>query len=97
MEKILFVSSFRYLFIDGEPDDHFTLLPGINISNSMEKKKEILDNQLIFMLGGIEFDHLLNSPNIIFCEFEKGDLPGADLEPFLLAILLWIKELFRST
>ena len=97
MEKFLLISSFRHLNIDGTLQAPFTLLPGIDITNQKSKKNELLaDQNIVALMGLIEANHLLDSPNIVFCEFDEKDLGNLDLEKSLLLILLWIKGLFRS-
>ena len=96
MKKILFLSSFRNLSISSSLYEPFTLLPGINISNSKSLKFEVIDDQIVENIGQIELDYLVNSPNFVLCEFSEEDLQGNDLREFLLVLLIWIKGLFRS-
>ena len=92
----MFISAFRYLSITSPLKDHFTLLPGVNISNMNSKKQELIDDQIIRMIGIIELNHLMSSPNIVFYDFSKKDLRGNEVEKFLLILLIWIKSLFKS-
>lgn len=97
MEKFVFVSAFRNLSIKDRLEDPFTLLPGVDISNLDAAKQDLLDDdQIVSMIGLVEADHLINSPNIVFCEFEKDDLLGDDIEASLVVLLMWVKSLFRS-
>ena len=48
------------------------------------------------MVGIIELNHLMSSPNLVFCEFSKNDLGGHEIEKFLLLLLIWVKSLFNS-
>ena len=66
MEKFLLISSFRHLNIDGTLQAPFTLLPGIDITNQKSKKNELLaDQNIVALMGLIEANHLLDSPNIV--------------------------------
>lgn len=76
-------------------EDFFTLIPGINITNS-EEKKSILTADILSMIGQIEFQHLMKSTNFITCVFDKENVRDGVVEPFLLAILLWVSGLFES-
>lgn len=96
MQKVLLITTFRNLVIDGVLDKPFPLMPGIEISNSEALKIKIVDSRVAPFLGIVEIEYLLSAPNIVSCEFDPEHLRGGDLEPFLLAVLLWIKSLFRS-
>lgn len=96
MDKFLFLSSFRNLSITSPIEDHFTLLPSINISNVDSKKHELIDDRIAKMIGQVELTHLHNSPNFVFCEIEKSDFQELDSEKILLLLLLWIKNMFKS-
>ncbi len=96
MKKTIFLTSIRNLEISEPLTDYFTLIPGINITNSLDEKIKLITEDIQYMMGGIEFEHLMNSPNLIFCEFTEEDIKDGELEPFLLSLLIWIKWLFRS-
>ena len=90
------ITSFRNLAINEELENPFSLMPGIDITNSEADKIRLINDDVISMIGIIETDHIFKSSNLVFCEFDEDDIRGGKLEPFLLAVLLWIKGLFRS-
>ncbi|AMK79233.1 MULTISPECIES: HEPN domain-containing protein [Methylomonas] len=96
MKKILFVTSFRNLTISGQLQEPFELLPGINITNNPRIKSKILSRNLFRIIGQIEYDHLTQQESIVFCEFDEQELHELDTAQFLLVLLLWIKNLFRT-
>lgn len=96
MKKILFITSFRNINLTQSLEEPFELIPGIKITNNSKIKKKLLTPALFGIIGRIEFDHLNRQQEIVFCEFDDIDLHGHSTARFLLILLLWVKNLFRT-
>ena len=96
METFLVISSFRHLSISEPLAEPFTLLPGVDISNSPSKKRELISEQITEMIGKIELGYLMREPNIVFAEFTRDHLGDLEPEQFLFAWLVWAKNLLKS-
>lgn len=96
MKKILFITSFRNLVLSDQLQEPFELMPGINITNNPRIKNRILSKNLIGIIGQIEYDYLTQQESIVFCEFDEEQLGGLGTSKFLIVLLLWIKNLFRT-
>jgi len=99
MDDALFITSFRHLEIEGRIDQYVKLMPGINITNDENVKRNLLTPGLLQGIGKIEYDYLFEAPNVVFYEYDKDDLRTLGVvkpEPFLVAVLIWIEGLFRD-
>lgn len=101
MNEALFITSFRYLEIGERIHQYIELMPGVNITNDETIKKGLLTPGLLQGIGAIEYQYLLEAPNIVFFEYDIDDFRelGASKtapEVFLESVLVWIYELFSD-
>lgn len=94
--NIHYLTTFRNLKISDEISGHIELLPGVNITNDPRVRRELLTTEFVTVAGSIEAGHLEQASNIVFGEFEPSQLRGGPPEAFLIAILLWISDLFKN-
>ncbi|WP_052672218.1 HEPN domain-containing protein [Aliterella atlantica] len=98
MNQALLITSFRHLKITEQIDEYIEIITGINITNNKSIFKKLLTPKLAQAIGFLEFDYLLNAPNIVFGEYDNDTLKDMEDHPevLLLAIIWWIEALFRN-
>lgn len=93
---VVYLTSFRQLWLSETMTGDFTLLPGVQITNDPNIKRRLLSPDYARYAGLIELDHLQTAPNLVFGELRESDMCGAPAGPFLRAVLLWIEGLFDN-
>jgi len=93
---VYYLTSFRHLKISDEIEGHVELIPGVNITNDLTVKRRFLTPEFTNVAGTIETRYLEQAGNLVFGEFECSDLKGRPPEAFLIAIVMWISDLFKN-
>lgn len=94
MKTIKFFTTFRNLSLE-EKVEEFILLPGINISNDDEVRKTYLTEEVQYLIGAIEAQHLFEANNFVFSEFDEQTFNHDNYELMLQTFLIWVQSLFN--
>lgn len=94
LKAIKFFTTFENISLKEEVKE-FTLLPGINISNDDEVRKAYLTDEVRYFIGEIEAQHLFESNNFVFSEFDEKTFSHDNYEVILQTFLVWIQSLFN--
>jgi hypothetical protein len=93
---VYYVTTFRHLKISDEIEGHIELLPGVNITNDPTVKQRFLTQEFANVAGTMEASHLEHADHLVFGEFDPAYLQGKPPEAFLIAIVMWISDLFKN-
>lgn len=96
MRKLYYLTTFRKLNISEQIKGHVQLIPGINITNDPEIKRQYLTPEFAAAAGGIEMAYFVDAPNLVFGEFDDRHVGERPPEAILLGVLFWIDDLFKN-
>jgi hypothetical protein len=93
-----FFTSLNFIELVNFDVEYLEIIPGINISNNIEIKKQLLSKQNRSLIGALESYFFENSKAFLFFNFENTEEIFKDernLES-LERILLWIDDIFKN-
>ena len=96
MKPVSYVTSFRQLKVMDPISGHVELIPGVNISNDPAIKEKLLTTEFATVAGVLEAQDLLKASNLVFGEFDVGDMGELPPKDFMLVILAWLDRLLEN-
>ena len=83
MSQVYYVTTFRQLRLSERIRGHFSLLPGVNITNDPDVRARLITPEFAAIAGMIETRHLDEADHLVYGEFDKADLAYTAPEAFL--------------
>jgi len=81
--------------------EYLEIMPGIKITDDSSKLDNFINSDIKHLLGGIEYQHLLNSKAVLFYEYEDEDIekhfPEYTNLDLLGLFLLWINDFLKNS
>lgn len=93
-----FFTALKFIELENFDVEYLEIIPGINISNNSEIKKQLLSEQNRIVIGALESYFFENSTAFLFFNYEKTEEIFKDEKNLesLERILLWTDDIFKN-